>query len=94
MAAQSILEICPEVHAQPSTGLLQTRKRVPSPTPQLTSRAAADLPFLDVVPHVAFAEVVVQRDLGPLQHSQQVSPIRTHPFQDGVDAGKACPVCA
>ncbi len=92
--AQPILEIFPEVHAQPSTGFLQACECVPRSTPRLTSRAAANLPFLDVVPHVTFAEVVMQGNLGPLQYSQQIGPILVHSLQDGVNAGKVSAGCA
>ena len=87
-AAQPVLEVFPEVHAQPSTGLLETGKGVPRPTPCLAPRAAADLPLLDVVPHVAFAEVVMQGNLGPLQHRSRSARFSFIPFSTASTLGK------
>src|SRR5208282_5711599 len=69
-ASYAILEILPEVDSQPSACLLQARKGVPRTPTRVTPRAAADLPFLGVVPDVPLAEVVVQRQLGALEHQQ------------------------
>ena len=94
-AAQPILEIFPEVHAQPSTGFLQACECVPRyRRPDSLRVLPTNLPFLDVVPHVTFAEVVMQGNLGPLQYSQQIGPILVHSLQDGVNAGKVSAGCA
>ena len=91
-APHTVLKIGPEVHSQLPARLLQAGKRVPRLTARLAPRAAADLPLLHVVPDVPFAQVVVQRHLGPLQHPQQRRPMRRHPLEHAVDAGKAGPL--
>src|SRR5207237_986237 len=87
-----VLEIGPEVHAQLPARLLQTGERVPRLTARLAPRAPADLPLLHVVPKMALAPIGVQRDLGPLQHPQQSRPVRPHPLEHSIDAGKAGPL--
>src|SRR5580693_5903334 len=55
----SILKIGPEVDAESPARLLQACEGVPGLAAQVTSRTSTDLPLLDVVPKMAFAQVVV-----------------------------------
>src|SRR5512135_3090334 len=88
----TVQEIRPEVHTQPPARLLQTRKRVPRPTSRFAPRAAADLPLLDVVPHMAFAVIGVRGDLGPLQHPEQIGPVLPQFLEHPIDTGKTPPL--
>ena len=55
---------------------------------RLAPRAPADLSLLDVVPKMAFAQVGMQRDLGPVQHPQQRGPVRAIPLSTPSMLGK------
>src|SRR5438270_12806425 len=55
----AVLKIGPEVHSQPPARLLEAGERVPRRAARLTPRAPADLPLLDVVPKMPFAQVGV-----------------------------------
>src|ERR1017187_4569030 len=90
-SAYAILKIPPEGYAQLPACLLQTDKGVAAAPAQFAPRAGADLPPLRPLPNVALREVVVQRNLGPLQNQQQVAPLRVNSPQGLVQVRKAGP---
>ena len=71
-----------------ATGLLQARKGITASSPRLTSSTAADLPFLHILPDIAFTEVVVNRQPGLFQNQQQFGLIPMKPFEPLPERGK------
>ena len=69
---QSIMQIGPEADAQFSTGLLETYERVAAATAQITSRSGADLSQPGIFADVVFGQVVMQRQMGIVQHGQEL----------------------
>ncbi len=52
-------------------GFFQADEGIPASSAVFQSGTAADLSFNDVFPNVAFAQVVVERDIGPFQYQQK-----------------------
>jgi len=91
LSAYAIPKIPPEGYAQLSTSLLQADKRVAAAPAQFAPRAGANLPLLRPLPDVVLREVVVQRNLRPLQDQQEIIPLLVNPPQGLVQIRKAGP---
>jgi len=70
-ARQPIIEKLPERHSQLAARLLQPQERVPASLAKIATRAAAHLPQPRVLADVALRQVVMQRQVGVLQHRQK-----------------------
>ena len=88
-SAYAILKIPPEGYAQLPASLLQADKGVAASPAQFAPRAGADLPLLRPFPNVALREIVVQRNLRPLQNQQEIVPLFVNPPQRFVQIRKA-----
>ncbi len=80
-AAYAILKIAEEGDAQFPAGLLQADKGIAATPAHVTPRTGTDLAFLRPLPDVALREIVVQRNLRPLQNQQEVGALRVNPPQ-------------
>ncbi len=67
----AVKQVLPEGDAVFFTGFFQAGEGIATSSPILGSGAAADFAFHDVLADIVFAEVVVQRDIGPFQDQPQ-----------------------
>lgn len=69
-SCEAILEILPKGETELLASLFQAQERIASGTASRASGGWANLAFLHLVTHVILAEVVMQRDLGALEHEE------------------------
>src|SRR3990170_1390343 len=90
-AAEPVVEELPEGDPQLPAGLLQTREGISTAAPELAAGAPADLALLDVLADVPLTGVVVQRDVGPVEHQQQLRLVVVQPLERLVQRREAGP---
>ena len=69
--SESVEEIRLERDAELLASFLQAEKGVTSLPPVLTSGSGTDFSFFDIVANIVFAEIIVERNLGPSQRQQE-----------------------
>ncbi len=58
----TIFKVIPKADPVFTAGLFQARKGITTSSPRVTSSAAADFPFLHILPDIAFTQVVMKRE--------------------------------
>ena len=81
-AGHPIFEVLPEGDALFAAGLLEAGEGVAALAPDRAAGPGADLAFLNHVPQVGLAAVVVDRPVGALEHPQQFGLVALETVQD------------
>ena len=68
-----------------TAGFLEAGEGVPTLSPDLAAGPGADLAFFNHVPQVVLATVVVQRQVGTLQHPQELGLITLQALEDVIE---------
>ena len=85
LAGDPIIKVLPERETVFQAGLLEADEGVPTSSPGLTAGSRAGLAFFDHVANVAFAAVVVQREIGVIQHAQQLVAVVLEALEDPIE---------
>ena len=68
-----------------TAGFLEAGEGIPTLSPDLAAGPGADLAFLDHVPQVVLAAVVVERQVGAFQHPQELGLITLETLEDVIE---------